>query len=98
MILALVLFPDCHSLTAVHMNGVNIKNLNTSISLFLFSDVYFSKSGTVREIEFNGARAGSVYVSFWRKVEKYNNTVIMVGKILVQSTEVGVQVIITLHC
>ena len=72
------------------MDGVNLLNQSSSISLFLFSDVTFSKSGIIHEIEFVGERVGRVNVSFWRKVEQY--TMVMVGKILIQSTGYGVQV------
>ena len=58
--------------------------------LFVFSELTFSTSGTISEIKFFAARAGSVYVSFWRKVK--NNIWMMVGKILVQSTGYGAQV------
>ena len=75
------------------MVGVNILYLRTSVSLFLFSKASFSQSGTISEIEFLGKRAGTVYVSFWREVDKYTeHNKIMVGKIQIQSTKEGIQV------
>ena len=65
-------------------------NEDPSNDLYIFYELTFSTPGTISEIQFYAARAGSVYVSFWRKVEHF--IWMMVGKILVKSTGYGAQV------